>query len=970
MRPASDPTAAPGPQESLLAPARAGRLLSAAAVAVLVLAAQGATAAAPERVVLQLRWHPGAQFAGYHVAQWRGLYAREGLEVELRSGFLADGTRVEAVEEVQAGRAQFGVGAADILMAPVEDGPLTVLASIFQESATVLLARAETSLRSPADLPGLRVARTVNGLVDVEIQAMLLSEGIDPRTVTPHSSRPGIASLVDGTVDVIPAYTLGASTKARLEGIELQSVRPREFGIRFYGDSLFATEALVRDRPELVERFRRASLEGWRLALANPEETSRLLLARLPPSQTAQPELVREQLRRVIELSQFPAVAPGHVNPARWLWMNEQLAALGLAADPDPDPARLVHDPVALAERASERRAAIAATVAAALLAGLLLTGLWTISLRRRVEQATRSLAEHRRHLEEALSELDRHVANTPLAAIEWQPRRTADGLRMAIRRWTGRAPVLFGWPAEALEGREVDSTLLLEPGQEVLGPLSPDAACSVGRGRAMVELRTRSREGIVRDCRWYHSVICGGAECTVLSLVEDITEQVAAERQVRALALHDTLTGLPNRRLLAERLEQAMDEARASGRLVALALCDLDGFKHVNDTMGHDAGDGLLRELALRMNGAAAPALVVARTGGDEFAVLQTGLQQEEEALPAIRALLDELARPVALEAGEARVGASFGISFFPADAGNVDELFRHADLALYRAKASGRGRCSVYEPWMEEQARERAALERDLLRALAQDELVLRYQPVIDLRSRLPVGIEALLRWQHRERGLLLPHGFLPAAEALGLGPAIASHVLWTACRDAASADLAGSGLRLSVNIATGPLHEPHLESALRRALEESGLKPELLELEIGEAQSPSARTLLDLAERLGLGAALDGLGAGTATFACAGHPSLRRLKIGRVVTASLPESRAGRAMLHAALELGRGLGRPVVAVGVETEEQLALLAREGCEEVQGRLLAAPVPASELPSLLRALAVPREQREAVPAE
>jgi ABC-type nitrate/sulfonate/bicarbonate transport system substrate-binding protein len=282
---------------------------------------------AAEPVRLQLRWDHQFQFAGYYCAQWQGYYADAGLEVDIRSAIRQDGSIVSAVDAVVSGRADFGIGAADILIARDKGDPLVVVASIFQESAAGFYFLAETGVRSPADLSRLKVARRVDDLIDTELQALLLAEGIDPSRVPPHPHQPGLDHLASGQVDVIPGYRITVPFFAEREGVQIQSLAPASYGVDFYGDALFTHQRLIDEYPEMVERFRDASVKGWAFALANPVAVAEEISARL--RRTAQtPDykgLNLFQAERIAELMHYPLVEIGHTNPDRWRRMHEQL---------------------------------------------------------------------------------------------------------------------------------------------------------------------------------------------------------------------------------------------------------------------------------------------------------------------------------------------------------------------------------------------------------------------------------------------------------------------------------------------------------------------------------------------------------------------------------------------------------------------------------------------------------------------
>ncbi len=441
-----------------------------------------------------------------------------------------------------------------------------------------------------------------------------------------------------------------------------------------------------------------------------------------------------------------------------------------------------------------------------------------------------------------------------------------------------------------------------------------------------------------------------------------DITERKRAEERARHLAHHDQLTGLPNRVLLHERLQQALGLAWSSGSRLGLLLLDLDHFKDVNDTLGHPAGDGLLRAAAERFRRALRPGDTLARLGGDEFAVVQPGLSGSEGAAALAQRLINTLAGPFVLAGQEVHVSASVGIALSEGEPGHADELVRKADLALYKAKRDGRGRFSAFEPSMDTEVQARGRLERELRAALDKGEFVLHYQPQVDLRTGRVDSVEALVRWRHPERRLVLPGEFIPVAEASGLIRPLGAWVLGEACRQARAWQDEGLQLVMMVNLSPAQLRHDGLLLEIDGALRASGLDPRGLELEITEnlfmerSEGTIDRALLGLAAR-GIRLALDDFGTGYSSLASLRRLPVTKIKIDRSFVREIGCDPEDEAVVQAMVSLGHALGKRVVAEGVEHEAQLAFLRRVGCDAAQGFLLARPQAPHELGRLLRAV-------------
>ena len=440
-----------------------------------------------------------------------------------------------------------------------------------------------------------------------------------------------------------------------------------------------------------------------------------------------------------------------------------------------------------------------------------------------------------------------------------------------------------------------------------------------------------------------------------------DITERKLAEARITHLAMHDSLTDLPNRRLLAERLAEAVGQSGEGG---AVLIIDLDRFKSINDRHGHAFGDQVLLQAAARLRTTAGSGEFVARIGGDEFCVLLPAGAEPEAAETRAQEIVRLLSEPYAIDGQEGLLSVSVGIARYPADGASVDQLLTNADTALYRAKESGRATFRVYEPAMDVRVAERRLLEQDMRDALALGQFSLVYQPIFDTVGGEITGFEALLRWFHPTRGAISPADFVPIAEASGIVVRLGFWVLETACAEAATWD---RPLSIAVNLSPRQFWGSDLSDRVAATLAATGLKPERLVLEVTESVliDHSQRTLatMEALRRQGVRIALDDFGTGYSSLSYLRVFPFDTIKIDRSFVMTVCDDEQSRAILRAVLMLGSSLGLKVVAEGVETEAQLQWLRVEGCDDVQGFLFGQPMRPQQIATFLTDRDVPADR-------
>ena len=468
--------------------------------------------------------------------------------------------------------------------------------------------------------------------------------------------------------------------------------------------------------------------------------------------------------------------------------------------------------------------------------------------------------------------------------------------------------------------------------------------------------------DGSLIDVAIYSRHLVFDDKPAVLLALMDITERKRAESRLAFMAQHDGLTGLPNRILLRQKLDELLVSTRRSGDKVAVLFIDLDNFKAINDTLGHAIGDKLLRGVTKRLKSSLREEDSVARLGSDEFAVVQAGIQRPEDIAFLARRLIDAVSEPYLFDGHTIVSGASIGIAIAPGD--DAEKLLKNADMALSRAKSEGNGTFSFFESEMDARAQTRRRIEIDLRDAIENSVLQPYYQPLVDLKSGRITGFEALVRWPHPERGMIPPGDFIPVAEETGLINAVGGLMLRRACMDAAKWP---DEVRVAVNLSPLQFRVGNLLSVVMDALKHSGLSPRRLELEITETllldKSDQVLATLHALRALGVRISMDDFGTGYSSLSYLRSFPFDKIKIDQSFVRDLDSNHDGQAIVRSIISLGKGLGVTITAEGVETEAELSSLRAEGCDEGQGFLFSRARPNNEITQLLLA------QRQAISA-
>jgi diguanylate cyclase (GGDEF)-like protein/PAS domain S-box-containing protein len=577
-----------------------------------------------------------------------------------------------------------------------------------------------------------------------------------------------------------------------------------------------------------------------------------------------------------------------------------------------------------------------------------------------RVEEANIALAREayeRRKAERAellaLQRLKLHLERTPLGVVEWD-------LEFRVASWNPAAESIFGYSAAEMLGQQANCLVAGAQENERLATMWADLMQSKIGTR--VSLSNQTKRGDSIHTEWHNTplVDAEGQVIGVASLVQDVTERLNTERTIHYMAHHDALTGLPNRRLMQDRLNQAILQARRQQRYVGLLFLDLDRFKLVNDTLGHELGDFVLRDIAKRLTRVVREGDTVSREGGDEYVIVLPDLEKPEAAQLVANKILVELSRPIEISGQEITVTASIGISHYPNDATDVQQLLKHADAAMYMAKDAGRNTVRFFTSDLNFLLSKRLEVETRLRRGIENNEFFLVYQPQVDLKSGKIIAVEALLRWNDPNLGEIFPKDFISVAEELGLIVPLGEWVFRTACKQLRTWDAEGfNELNVSVNLSPRQFVSRKLLPSMRTALLETGINAARINLEISESMAmrnleQSIEILAEL-RRLGTTITIDDFGVGYSSLGQLKRLSVQTLKIDRSFIAQVPDDANTCSITEAIIAMGKRLHLRVVAEGIEQASQLEFLRANGCDAYQGFLFSKPIAAADTTALLK---------------
>ncbi|SHM95322.1 PAS domain S-box-containing protein/diguanylate cyclase (GGDEF) domain-containing protein [Duganella sacchari] len=896
-----------------------------------------------EKITLQLKHVHQFQFAGYYAAVEQGYYKEAGLEVQIREG--SDGNEPE--RDVIAGKAEYGVGSSSLLLARLAGKPVVVLGVVFQHSPYALAMRQSGGDPDIRRLIGKRVM--IGSLTDElgnadELLAYLIKEGIPPNKFqrVEHSFNPD--DLISGKVDAMAVYTTNEPDTFDRLGFPYDIYSPRAVGIDFYGDNLFTSEQEIANHPARVAAFRAASMRGWQWAMSHHEETADLILNKY--SRRSDRQHLLYEARQMVPLVQPVLVEIGYMNPDRWHHIADVYAGLHML------PKNANFDGF-MYQLDSTRPSLVWLYRVLGVAALLLVLG------------AAVHFSQLARERKRAL-EIIRKGEQRFRTMFEASPLGIAliDSISYEYRDINARYQEILG-----RSQHELRALRWLEVGH-------PDDVVQIKAQMALlITQQISSFKALSRLFRPDGSVAWidvsvnaidteSGGHLHHLCMIEDVTAKKQSEQLIWQQANFDTLTHLPNRRMFLDRLAHDMLKSQRDKLRIAILFIDLDHFKEVNDTLGHQQGDVLLVDAARRISACVRKSDTVARLGGDEFTVILNELNESDNVERIAQDILDSLLQPFELGAEQAFVSASIGITLYPDDALDIDSLLKHADQAMYAAKGAGRNRYSYFTPTLQVAALNRMRLTNDLRGALKGEQFELYFQPIVHLESGAIHKAEALIRWNHPQRGVVSPLEFIPLAEASGLIIDIGAWVFRESARWVQHwRQQFYADFQVSLNQSPlefqreGESYECWVSHLQALALPGQSLVVEITEGLLLDASNTVSTRLLQLRDA-GIQVALDDFGTGYSSLSYLKKFDIDYLKIDRSFTRNLAPDSSDMALSEAIIVMAHKLDLKVIAEGVETPEQRDLLAAAGCDYGQGYLFAKPMPATQFDTFLRAAA------------
>lgn len=939
-------------------------------------------------ITVQLKWRHQFQFAGYYAAIAKGYYQQAGFKVALKEA----NAQINPIDEVVSGRADFGIANSELMLYHLNGEPVSAIAAIIQHSPVVLMSLKASNILSPQDLIGKKVMYST-GQYGANTLGVLLKEGVQEAQIQSIPLSYNIEDLISGKVDAMVGYITDQPFLLQERGLEYNLIDPRTYGIDFYGDVLFSHQDLIDDSPEKVERFRAATLKGWRYAIENTDEVIDLILSDYSTLKTKKE--LHYEAQETIKLIVPELVDLGHINPGRWASIADTFISLKMTQGVYKGDDFLYKQEREKASQTLKIFLKIAGVIASLVL--LFIVGLFYFNKQLKLAitqktmhlmKANRELIGYTKQLKEKENELfqlnknlERHVisrtetiskVNHELTAEVAQRKERELSLLLlskaiesshsivliidkqhVIRYASSAFLTLTGLSESAIHNKSIQA---LE--KKLTLPEIPNANFSPNeKGVVESELECIGLDGQVHWLSSSISLLWSDLQeiSHYVITFEDITEHKARQQKMEQIALYDSLTGLGNRVLFKSQLEKVISNVSRTQTKTAVLFIDIDDFKAINDGFGHETGDHILKAVAQRLESHVRQNDSVSRVSGDEFIILLNDLQAYDDASKVTQQIIDSFKEPVIEKGREIFVTVSIGISITPDDSHQESELLNNADLAMYRAKQNGRNNYQFYCVEMNEEVREKSLIETELKAAIKNETFYLVYQPVIDLNNGNIVGAEALIRWPFSEEELRYPNEFISVAEETGCILKMGEWVMQQAFIDLKQLLNAQiKSIKISINVSSRQLKDEHFIPYIRKLFLSHPNYIQYFEFEVTEGSflnqnDENIKCLNDL-RNMGFSIVLDDFGTDCASLSYLQRLPISTLKIDQQLTSGLPGNKANKTFIQGVIAMAHKLGINVVAEGVETEAQVKYLTSIKCERVQGFYFGAAVSIEKL--------------------
>lgn len=925
-------------------------------------------------VTVQLKWKHQFQFAGFYAAIEKGYYKNIGLDVKL----IEASPETNPITEVTSGKADYGVANSELLLHRLQGSPVTALAVIIQHSPLVLLTLKKSNILSPQDLINRRVMFP-EGAYGASTLGIFMKEGIHFNQIKQIPLSFNLDDLITGKVDAMVGYVTDQPYQLIKRNIPFHIIDPRSYGIDFYGDTLFTSEKNISNNPGQVKKFREATLKGWKYAVENPEEISRLILTKYQSTRTY--EQLMFEAKETINLIVPDLVEIGHMNPGRWRHIaktftdlgitNKEVSLDGFIYNPNSDP-RL---------NAIVKNLWLAAFLFSFIIVVVFALACFNRRLKKAVQRQTSKLtasnhqlinqADALLHAQNELNnlnhELEKRVSertnsleiiNQTLTNEIAERKEKEFSLKLlsnavensgsAIMIATNKGFIQYinpsfiaktGYSLELMMDQSL-STFKTTSGTPVF-PL--DFFNRLGDAQIIEEIKFTKPSGDYFWAQVSASPVFDDDNhiAHYVFVCEDITHLKKRKEEMERLAFYDQLTGLENRLLFKLRLERAI--AKTDQSHFAVLFIDVDHFKRINDDFGHDCGDSVLKIISGRLKQHIQSGDYFARISGDEFTILLNNIRHKDDIIQTIKNMLEDLKKPILFFGRELVASVSIGVTIAPTDGNDAKTLMKNADLAMYRAKRLGRNDYRFFSDEMNDELRQNIELEAQISRGIERKEFFLRFQPKICLKTQQLIGLEALVRWNHPERGEISPTEFINFAEESGLIVSLGKLIIQEAFTAGVILSEHGlSKIKIAINLSARQLYDPDLLSDISQSLTDLNISSQHFEFEVTESclidRAKTSIKLLSSLKEMGFTLSIDDFGTGYSSLSYLKQLPIDCIKIDKSFIDHIPNDNNDTEITTVVISMAHNLNLTVIAEGVETKEQESFLIENQCDYVQG--------------------------------